>query len=95
MRLAAWQGHSLPADKRKKQKSKKEKGCEKMRKGALVNFFINKKTIQKRIRLMGLLLVLWLLWTKGDSYAAQVGQPLNLPVIWSKTHELTRPELGR
>ena len=38
-------------------------------------------------------MVLCLLGQRTDALAAQGGQQ-NLPVIWSKTRELTRPKLG-
>ena len=59
-----------------------------------MNFFIEKETIPKKVGLLGLLMVLWLLGQRTDALAAQVGQPQSLPVIWSKTRELTRPAPG-
>ena len=58
-----------------------------------MNFFIKKETIPKKMMLLGLLMVLCLLGQRTDALAAQGGQQ-NLPVIWSKTRELTRPKLG-
>ena len=58
-----------------------------------MNFLIKKETITKGLKLLGLLLLLWLAWP-GESYAAEVGQPSSLPVIWSKSRELVRPAEG-
>ena len=62
-----------------------------------MNYLVRKKMILKGRKQLGILLLLGLLgllWPQGDVWAVETGQPLSLPVIWSKTHELARPELG-